>query len=873
MRHTPPRLAALLLAPFTLVLGVWFLSGWYAATPAGAQKPKQEEQEEGDEPAKPATKGKVPKREEVEEGDPQADETHPVDLAQEIKNSRGDIRDLFVLLLTPHDDIVTTVTGVVHHVEPLAQYVGANPSFTRKLVPVKIDKDGKRRRMQPMASKHIKEVVSYEEIALRAVDRLLATRDEARLLAAEKALNAALRFHFTKRERRSEDAAAWTAEATRLRARLLAIRRDQVNLLATAKQWDKAFRLAEQLARENVENADVQIDLVRLALRRAHDSNRLADFVAARNRLLAAEVQFGYANALEEVRKSLIAKAQRLLAEGNALAETDRAAAVDKLRSASQVWPQLPELQEKLRELDREHPVLYVGVRTLPVYLSPATAWTDSEKQAVELLFEGLVQGSFEDGTWHYRPVLSVGRPRVIPLGRQFELVPDAEWSDGKQVTAADIRHTVQLLKRPKLPGRNPEWARLVEDPRVEGSPRQVRITLRSGFLDPLSLMTFKILPRQFQGQPLRDADDETFGKNPVGSGPFRYQDTTNEGESPQAVFVANPSYQRAGRPGLPRIKEIRFVVPRDPVADFKAGRIHLLLDMPTERVGELIKAGVREADIRTLANRRVYFLAVNHENEALQSLDLRKALAHAIDREALLKEFFRGGFEAIDAQHRLVAKAAADTKPLHPALNGPYPLDSWACAPASRVPRNLYDLDKARTRAKQARLDRVELTLKYPNDDPRVSKACQAMADQLSKLPGLKVTAVGLSLRDFRDAIMRRKYDLAYCHYDYDSAAYWLWPLFDPDESARAAGGSNYLRYGDDDDLARYFRLAMSYRNFDDVRKQTHDIHAHLFDKMPLIPLWQLHTHTAVSPDLATAGVDPLRVFSNVEEWRLEKK
>src|SRR5262249_8360129 len=36
-------------------------------------------------------------------------------------------------------------------------------------------------------------------------------------------------------------------------------------------------------------------------------------------------------------------------------------------------------------------PILYVGVRSLPEFLSPATAWTDAERQAVELLFESLV--------------------------------------------------------------------------------------------------------------------------------------------------------------------------------------------------------------------------------------------------------------------------------------------------------------------------------------------------------------------------------------------------------------------------------------------------------------------------------------------------
>ena len=46
--------------------------------------------------------------------------------------------------------------------------------------------------------------------------------------------------------------------------------------------------------------------------------------------------------------------------------------------------------------------------------------------------------------------------------------------------------------------------------------------------------------------------------------------------------------------------------------------------------VRDRLKAGFKEDDIRTLSNRRVYFLAVNHTNEYLQNQHLRKALAHA---------------------------------------------------------------------------------------------------------------------------------------------------------------------------------------------------------------------------------------------------
>jgi hypothetical protein len=41
----------------------------------------------------------------------------------------------------------------------------------------------------------------------------------------------------------------------------------------------------------------------------------------------------------------------------------------------------------------------------------------------------------------------------------------------------------------------------------------------------------------------------------------------------------------------------------------------------------------------------------------------------------------------------------------------------------------------------------------------------------------------------------------------------------------------------------------------------------------MPLIPLWQLHTHIAIHRDLAVVGLDPLKVFTNVEEWRFNQK
>ena len=72
---------------------------------------------------------------------------------------------------------------------------------------------------------------------------------------------------------------------------------------------------------------------------------------------------------------------------------------------------------------------------------------------------------------------------------------------------------------------------------------------------------------------------------------------------------------------------------------------------------------------------------------------------------------------------------------------------------------------------------------------------ACKDMCERWKKnLPaGIKITPEGKSPWDFQKAIHQRT-DLAYCHHDYTSEAYSLWPLFDPDKNARDPGGANFL-------------------------------------------------------------------------------
>ena len=120
------------------------------------------------------------------------------------------------------------------------------------------------------------------------------------------------------------------------------------------------------------------------------------------------------------------------------------------------------------------------------------------------------------------------------------------------------------------------------------------------------------------------------------------------------------------------------------------------------------------------------------------------------------------------------------------------------------------------------------------------------------------------------KQALERREFELIYAHWDYADETYWLWPLFDQHPDAVAPGGANLAGYDNDAKLQNLFRDTLHERRFTSLRETTHGIHAHLVDRMPLIPLWQLHEHVAADPRLQVGRLDPLRVFAHVEEWKL---
>ncbi len=908
-------LGALVLS-FALV-GVWMATDLWGQAPVPKKQRVEEEEDDAKTPPKKNPAKKNPRVEEedtrkptpkrkvirVEEEDDPKDKNTPTRpsapasgdlklLAQQARHLG--VQQLFLDLAVPHDHVVFKKAEHVtigqnskqeqEDVQPIPIRLGNKPTKPRKGLTLR-KLDGKPVNRSLMSIQYVE---PYETIAQKQVRAFLKeseTFDQLppqnnlhlsrydMLVAAEQALSAVLRWHESARQTGQREGEAWAPIEASLRKQLLDdILLKQLRHFAESRDWERVLTLTRRLASSYPSKADREqighpvAEMLKSALN--NPTGSLETKQTARKRLQDLEMEFPDIAVFQPISDELRKHAQGLLTTAKELGKgKDNLPQVRELLSqAEEIWPQLPGLRAYKIELSTDHPVLSVGVRgPLPKYLSPALACTDTERRAVEMLFESLVKLVPDDtGIFRYRPGLAEDRPTVVPLGRQFQLPRNATWSDGKTLDSTDIRATVGLLKKGVGSDRSSAWGELLDKVEVKGDPYRFTLRLNQGYVDPLALMTFKILPRH------QRVDTEKFAENPVCSGPYLLDRSRQSDEKQRGCvfFVANPAYgSRSGKRDLPRIQEIRFYSynEKEAVKEIREGNLDLVLDLTAQEAHELgQKAAALQVVVPlpspTTPNRRIYFLAINQSR--LPDASLRKALAHAINREKLLDTHFRGPLQ----------------RQVHKALNGPFPVGSWACNPALTNRQNksgldLYDPAKARglSDAVRKNTNLGPYQLKYPEGDPALAKAMQELCDQVKQTTGVVLELVPCDPRRLRLDVWRtQNYDLAYCHYDFPDETYWLWPLLGPPFQANRE--INFLKFADDK-IQPLLRTAMNYRDFAKVREYLRKLHEYLNLYMPLIPLWQLDPLLAHREDVQPVSLDPVLVFSNVAEWHLKHK
>lgn len=750
----------------------------------------------------------------------------------------------------------------------------------------------------------LRKLEHYEEMVIDEAARLANPNGEPslvphtdRIAVAEQLLASAVFFYDGARDQSKRKGREWDRVRATLVERLADTRMKRLQLASERKDWKLVRSLGSRMATLYPTNLklleDVYAARLAEALNALAESDQAAELELSRDLLVDFESRFpgSKSAAAEQVRDALKQKAKRLftLAE-KAIKQNDKDAQ-RLLRTIEIIEPNHPGLRELQGQLTGAYSILTVGVRHLPELMTPLTARTDSERFAVELLFEPLLEALPDDPHGvKYRPALADGMPSTGGLVRDFDLVRQAGWSglNREYFDAADVAATLKSLRQDyshTWTADGLDW--LTEQTRVEERSK-LRIQFAAGHPYPLSLLTTKILPARWLASQNKRLDDALFARRPHGTGPFQLESTAQPGAP--VVFTVNPSFgRRPGRLGQPFIKEVRFVDINkitDPAVQFRAGQLHMVPDVPTNELTKYSSADAKLTGVATVvsaaSNRQIYMLAVNFHRQVTHSLALRRAIAHAIDREEILEKVYRAGFPQF-----------------HKALVGPYPVDAWATPrlPGVALP-SLFNpnLSQAKFVEYAEKSGAVTLSLLFPNDDPRARAACDLIRKQIENVAGatvkISLTLEGLPNAEFhRRVYNEREFDLAYVPFEYrdDWYPFGLGSLLSP--TATDAGGRNFMRYPPksakpmaEDEL--FTRQLDEIRHHADFRgkliPKSREVHERFLAAMPFIPLWQLDRHMVVSTGLKVffddgaepalpKWIPPATIFAGVSRWRLD--
>lgn len=282
-----------------------------------------------------------------------------------------------------------------------------------------------------------------------------------------------------------------------------------------------------------------------------------------------------------------------------------------------------------------EEKVLIVRAIGDPMSFNPDTLPDDNNYPIVQNIFNRLVK---LDASKQIIPDLA-SKWEVSEDGKNitFFLREDAKWHDGNKVTSKDVKYTFDTIKANETYYMS---TRLGIVDSIE-TPDDYTVVFKMNkadvsFIADLGWYGTFILPEHLYNNGEK-WEDNPASKNPVGSGPFKLSEF-KQGES--ITLVPNKDYHE----GSPKLDKLIFSIIPDDATAVQAlinGDIDMFENVPAGNVEELKAAGnIRLALNEYPSPMRIIF---NLKDKAVQDVNLRKAIASAINKEEISQKIYAG--------------------------------------------------------------------------------------------------------------------------------------------------------------------------------------------------------------------------------------
>ncbi len=236
-----------------------------------------------------------------------------------------------------------------------------------------------------------------------------------------------------------------------------------------------------------------------------------------------------------------------------------------------------------------------------------------------------------------------------------YRLRANTRWQDGKPHTAQDFKFGWEVHHNPDFPLRDrlvPDLIESIETP----DDRTIVISWKSLYNEGYAIQKqqLRAWPRHILEDAFRAGDMKALSRNDywnqkfIGTGPYK---VVNWGNGSLVEFEANPYYVF----GRPKIDRVTYRVVEDSntaLSAVLAGEVDLAIRNTVSFEGAVIlkeqweAKGLGSVSLRPVSHR---WVNLSGTNPLFKDVRVRRALLHAIDRQAMVKSLFKGYVSVIN--------------------------------------------------------------------------------------------------------------------------------------------------------------------------------------------------------------------------------
>jgi peptide/nickel transport system substrate-binding protein len=251
------------------------------------------------------------------------------------------------------------------------------------------------------------------------------------------------------------------------------------------------------------------------------------------------------------------------------------------------------------------------GIAQAPLNLDPRYATDAASERVNRLIYQPLVDF---DATSKPAWILASG-DAISDAEYRFTLQKQATFHNGDALTAGDVKATYDSLRQLKDSPHTAEFANIDSIEVID--EKTLIFKLKQADTHFEEKLIIGILPKS-----LIDKNHD-FSHNPIGSGPLKFES-----------WAHDLKLKRISDNQLITLQEVKDPTVR--VLKLKKGEIDLIQgDLPPELVKHL--QGIASIRVDTGLGANYSYLGLNMQDELLKNLKIRQAIAHAIDRQAII--------------------------------------------------------------------------------------------------------------------------------------------------------------------------------------------------------------------------------------------